>query len=1193
MPGPISCEDALVRITSRHNNALGTGFVVRHEGTRTFILTCKHVVDDTAAKDDASRTVLIDQQYEAKPCFESATATPDLSVLVAEAAALRKKPALPLGRMTYSLDTWVAGYWAVSDQEGVQPRIVRYEMASPTLPLFILKNDRGLKIVKGHSGSPVLDLRTGCVIGVVTATPYQLRKEDNRDETVIEASAIQLLEQIWQPTPPGLIVDVDSSVRTEFDPDLLARVQKAGPLRLRVLLAASRPTPAADVNYERATVESLFDQILVRSALARCFDLEVYECVDGEHVRQVLSTRSVANGPVKRPDLSEFDLVIIIAWHNPGGAGLDLRQVEREARQSAAKHPQRRPVRLLYFRQDPIHVAINDSSEADQKQEYARTETFSRDLNEGGIPYTVYRHGDFNHVFAIDFRRVIEEFADAECRLKEGSQRAPGRGEPAIVNPYLGLRPYGLDDAGLFFGRVAEIEHLCERLAPGKDGFIAVVGASGVGKSSLVRAGLLHRLTLDAIPGSRSWTVVDFSLRYHAKSPLGGMATRLLTLLDQGPRHPYQRLDRLEQELGHPSGIDAVARCALARSPADARLMLFVDQFEELFTLVPDPAERNRFARFLADALQSPRINALITLRADYYDRVLQLKPLAEIIGRSVYSPPAPQPAALLTMITRPPLFCGLRFEDAHLPFEILRDAGNDAGTLPLLSYALEQLADPSRLAGHVITRAAYSELQGVQGAIQKQADAAIQELRGRMDTGQVGRFSLDDSLNTVFRKLVRVDESGQAARQPAPKLPDDPSWTYGARCVVDELVDLRLLQQDRMARNDLPSGFVPTVEIAHEALLTQWRQLREWITGMRESLLVLHRTKVSAREWQATRSQAPTPLAALDIDRDLLWPDSRLQLLTRALHLLGTDESELDEVVRTFVRPERERLVKELTFAVNHVRRAWIGDRLAELGDPRPGVGVRADTLPDLLWCPVPAGKVLLDCAPSSFSVRPFYIAKYPVTLAQFNVFARSEAYDQERWWHDLPVQPRAHPPIQQFPEISNRPAQFVSWYQAVAYCRWLSHALGYAVRLPTEWEWQQAATGGRADYLYPWGPDWNPDFANTRELGVNSVVSVGLYPHGASPVGALDMSGNMYEWCQNEYDDLGGLDCRSTNPRTTRGGAYSSFGNLAARDAVKVTARLRDNAHGYNDRGDRTRVCIRLACDDLPPEALPNPLR
>src|SRR6185436_19632086 len=118
------------------------------------------------------------------------------------------------------------------------------------------------------------------------------------------------------------------------------------------------------------------------------------------------------------------------------------------------------------------------------------------------------------------------------------------------------------------------------------------------------------------------------------------------------------------------------------------------------------------------------------------------------------------------------------------------------------------------------------------------------------------------------------------------------------------------------------------------------------------------------------------------------------------------------------------------------------------------------ADGKPDILWREVPGGTVQIQFGPdrpAAFEVQPFDVAKYAITLQQFNAFAQSVSYFHEEWWDGLPIVRADRSPVQQWPHLANHPAEFISWYQAVAYCRWLSHTLGQTVRLPTEWEWQQ----------------------------------------------------------------------------------------------------------------------------------------
>jgi formylglycine-generating enzyme required for sulfatase activity len=227
-----------------------------------------------------------------------------------------------------------------------------------------------------------------------------------------------------------------------------------------------------------------------------------------------------------------------------------------------------------------------------------------------------------------------------------------------------------------------------------------------------------------------------------------------------------------------------------------------------------------------------------------------------------------------------------------------------------------------------------------------------------------------------------------------------------------------------------------------------------------------------------------------------------------------------LSATVQAFIRPEAERLLEEIdNTATPHQRRASIGDRLADIGDPRPGVGLNSDGLPEFVWLPVPGGEITLEGDAGTFTVQPFAISKYPITWAQYCSFLESkDGYRQQRWWQGLAV--RKAQPGEQYRQQDNYPAKKVSWYDAVAFCRWLSACLGYDIRLPTEWEWQQAATGDDSAREYPWGVDWDPAYANTWESHLGRTTAVGVYPQGASPVGALDMSGNVEEWCLNECD-------------------------------------------------------------------------
>jgi formylglycine-generating enzyme required for sulfatase activity len=232
------------------------------------------------------------------------------------------------------------------------------------------------------------------------------------------------------------------------------------------------------------------------------------------------------------------------------------------------------------------------------------------------------------------------------------------------------------------------------------------------------------------------------------------------------------------------------------------------------------------------------------------------------------------------------------------------------------------------------------------------------------------------------------------------------------------------------------------------------------------------------------------------------------------------------------------------------HQLRAAIGRHLAITGDPRPGVGLRSDGAPEIAWCCIEGGKIhltgkyrwgyfgqLLRLKPRSFPVHSFLITKYPITWAQYRVFLdSSDGYGNDSWWVNLN---REIAPAYCQNHYHNHPATNVSWYDAIAYSRWLSARLGYHVRLPTEEEWQQAA-GGTARNIYPWGNSWDSSRANTNQSLLNHSTAVGMYPHGVSSQGVFDLVGNVWEWCINKFEKPEDISIVGNFPRSIRGGSW-----------------------------------------------------
>jgi formylglycine-generating enzyme required for sulfatase activity len=410
---------------------------------------------------------------------------------------------------------------------------------------------------------------------------------------------------------------------------------------------------------------------------------------------------------------------------------------------------------------------------------------------------------------------------------------------------------------------------------------------------------------------------------------------------------------------------------------------------------------------------------------------------------------------------------------------------------------------------------------------------------------------SLDENaqkgFTTLFWNLVQVDESGNPTRQRAPK-----NKIYQDQAVArlsDVLINARLLiaDQDREGHE--------VIEIAHEALLNNWKRLANWLDEVQGDLKLLEKVRIMATEWEE-KGRNPA----------FLWPDERLKEVESVLTRLPTAirESKVSPLMWEFIRPEMERLLEELQRTPNasHIRRVEIGNRMDVIGDDRPGVGLvlsaeslKHETdngLPDIEWCDVPGGSVTLEDAGGLFAVKACFIAKYTVTYTQFQAFIDDpRGYKDNQWWEGLSR--RATEPRNQRHKGSNQPRENVWWSEAVAFCRWLAakYALqpsrlpqamaGWSIRLPTEWEWQQAATGGEPQRKYPWSSSYdNIPRANTQESGLGRTTAVGMYPDGASATGVSDLCGNVWEWCLNEHGSPANIGFVGTSPRARRGGSF-----------------------------------------------------
>ena len=675
-------------------------------------------------------------------------------------------------------------------------------------------------------------------------------------------------------------------------------------------------------------------------------------------------------------------------------------------------------------------------------------------------------------------------------------------------SPFPGLRRFNRDDEPFFFGRHRETNELVRKLADPQNRFVVVLGASGSGKSSLVAAGLIPRLEANALPGSKDWRWLELTPGGAEGDPYPMLTARLEPWL-KGCRSS-EIIKRLRAEQGY--GLIELAEQILADRPAQAELLLFVDQFEELFTLTRD-ALRQPFVQLLTTTARSSRVRVVATLRADFFHRCLDCPGLDRLLRDGSYPLGPPGPGALYEMMTGPAAKAGLEFEDG-LVERILEDTGTGSGALALLAFALHELYE-SRTENGRLTDGAYKRFGGVQNAISQRAEDTFQRLDGAAQA----------ELAPVFRDLVQVDERGVATRQRAALATIAVSSAAGD--LIDRFVDARLL-----VREPGEDGR-PVLEVAHEALFRTWPRLKQWIQDTADDHRLRRQITHLAAYWHGH-----------DRKDEHRWPDQRVVEVLAMREHLKLESKDFTAVERDFLGPlDREPMRAALDDpATTHEQRTIIGVRLSLLGDPRPGVGLRADGLPDIEWCKVPGGTVTLEKDAGTFTVKSFQIAKYPVTYRQYRAFLDAEdGYHSPAWWQGLWVDQPPERPGRQFQRYDNHPAENVAWLEAVPFCRWLSDKLGYEVRLPTEWEWQQAATGGDPANDYPWKGGWDGQRANTYESELSRSTAVGMYPQGESPVGALDMSGNVWEWCLNEYDRPGKVIPVGDARRVVRGGAWS----------------------------------------------------
>ncbi|MGZ8144299.1 MAG: nSTAND1 domain-containing NTPase [Methylosarcina sp.] len=728
---------------------------------------------------------------------------------------------------------------------------------------------------------------------------------------------------------------------------------------------------------------------------------------------------------------------------------------------------------------------------------------------------------------------------DFQARIKETSES---------LNPYKGLAYFREEDASFFYGReeaVTKLTNLAQR-SP----WVAVVGNSGCGKSSLIRAGLVSRSRHEVEKPWEILTVVP------GDSPLFNLTAAFMPFLYPGLEKEKRmlKLDEQRQLLAKQPGqlrnwIITISRI----QPTAGRFLLVVDQWEELYLGQQrgEEMEAAAFINALMTATEAKVLSVVLAVRADFTGHVLGYRPLADRLQDAVLNLGPMNQKELRLAIEKPAERMGRVFEDG-LVEQLLNDAVKvDEDSLPLLEFALHQLWEDPERGGDKIRHQAYTDMQGLEGALNLSAEQAYRS------------FSEPEKkiARQVMEQLVRSGHGGfdLGKRRNLSGFPAE------AAPVINHLIDKRLLAIKKGFEEDQEK-----VEPAHEALIRQWKRIRNWLIDDRQ--FDIWRAKLGGareagemlKDYSLTEARRWRRIKASELDKD---------------EREFIDKSHKQSVIQQFMRAASILLPLSLAGAFA----LWVGTE--ELLTPKLGIyvllaeaGVTSFIEPEMVDIPSEkeagqkggglsftmgpgtnekdADKIELPAHRVTLS-KPFRMSRYEITFDQYQVFAYLVEKDggcadkhkvetlrvrDENWGR------------------GQRPAINVSWNDALCYAQWLSKKTGAAApyRLPTEAEWEFAARAGTESAFW-WGDTvekqravcdgCGSDWQGKNERRQTAEVDDSAFkPNGW---GLYHTSGNVWEWVQDcwheNYDsapqDGSAWDSRDNGNcgrRVLRGGSW-----------------------------------------------------
>jgi formylglycine-generating enzyme required for sulfatase activity/energy-coupling factor transporter ATP-binding protein EcfA2 len=790
---------------------------------------------------------------------------------------------------------------------------------------------------------------------------------------------------------------------------------------------------------------------------------------------------------------------------------------------------------------------------------------------EAGVSHPLLATGQYQYAdYAADPVAARAAVAGVLRRLEAGG----GSGWPDGWNPFPGLRAFDTDRQRVFFARHTETEALAEVLrSPAEQaegGLVVVIGPTGCGKSSLVRAGLLPVMANE--PG---WWVLPPLLP--GADPVAALARELTAAgrrLDLDWTLPTVR-QRLDDQDGLLELTDELLLAAPCGGGSRRRLLVTIDQADEIVTRTPAQA-RAAFAAAMHPALLGP-VQAVATLRPEFLARVLVSRELAGLPVRTFTIRPLTD-EALPLVITEPARVAGIDV-DAELVARLVDDT--DSGqALPLLAFTLAQLADGVGRGGR-LSATRYEQLGGVRGALLRQADAALAE-------AQAASGRTRDQVIAGLLRLVTIDEQARPARRRVPR----------AQLPAPVAAELDVFITHRLLATDTEHGEV-VIGVAHEAFMSAWPPLASAIAAAGVALRARRAIEEAAADWDnAGRSpdrlwergqlaaalidtgthlepvhhgldpQEPTPSPPAAAAQRHAWVPSARRLLPGRVATITSDKVDLSPTGQAFLHASirRDRRRRARTTAVLSMLLLVAMAGIVWLAMP----SVNEFMLKRQARTLSPAVRLVPATALVSTELGQRRVAFPAVLVDVHEVTNRQYRFCVEAKECPAPNEPADN---SAFANRDNTlPVVFVNAYQAAKFCAWLGR------RLPTEAEWERGARGteGRR---FPWGNDLpTPDQVNAivsqnQPKGLVPVGSPG-FQRGRTLEGGIEhMIGNAGEWTttrvtQNERGDvkrLGTWDGRArVNSLAVKGGSWRADPD-AADSADVVDATLESPETGF----------------------------